>query len=92
MPLDLQAIISKSGIIDLEVMTVQRESRADPQRELRMFSAIEHVLKIGIASPVREIRPCISESEAQRDFMIANIAGLIYHNFQLEACNQTVTP
>ena len=57
-----------------------REGRTDLQREQKIFSAFDHVLKIGIASPVKEIRPCISESEAQRDFRIANIAGLIYHN------------
>ena len=74
----------------MEVLTVQREGRTDLQRELRMFSAFEHV----IGSPVREIRPCISESEAQRDFRIANIAGLIYHNLStgiLQSDCNTVT-
>ena len=73
-------LCGQSSTIDLEVLTVQRESQTDPQRELKMFSAFDHVLKIGIASPVREIRPCTSESEAQRDFRIANTAGSIYHN------------
>ena len=79
-PIDLRSTISEAGIKDLEVLTVLREGRTDLQREQKIFSAFDHVLKIGIASPVKEIRPCISESEAQRDFRIANIAGLIYHN------------
>jgi hypothetical protein len=60
-PLDLQSTIYEAGITDLEVLTVQREGRTDPQRELRMSSAFQHVLKIGIASPARENIPCISE-------------------------------
>ena len=83
MPLELWATISEVDIAALEVLTVQREGLTDLQRELRMLSSFEHVLKIGIVSPVREIRPCISESETHGDFRIANTAGLIYNNLSI---------